>query len=215
MRGRTLVLVLALALAVITFLRIRAPRHAPDQQSKVLPGLDVSTVCPWRDPKRDLAALFPSATHYVPEPRIVSGMTAEIVKRLGRQMTPDENPLRIFRAQSNGHTLGSVLVTRVRGEHGGIETVIGINTSGVVNGVRIQSQREPDEVTREITSSDFLTAFVGKTFSSRFHLADDLPELPPSARASAQAIADGVRSQMIVLSFAERLAEPSGAHTNH
>jgi hypothetical protein len=34
-------------------------------------------------------------------------------------------------------------------------------------------------------------------------LGEDLPSVKAEARASAQAIADGVRSQLIVLSFAE------------
>jgi hypothetical protein len=44
-----------------------------------------------------------------------------------------------------------------------------------------------------------------------------LPNMPPEARASAQAIADGVRSLLIVLSFAELPLEAreSGTHTNH
>src|ERR1051325_11300828 len=113
MRHCTLVLVLALALTVIA-VSLREPHRSPEQPRAISSGLDDSTICPWRQPTRDLAALFPSATNYVAEARILSRMTAEIVKRLGRQMTREENPLRIYRVHGEGRTLGSVLVRRVK-----------------------------------------------------------------------------------------------------
>jgi hypothetical protein len=215
MRRSTLVLFLMLVFAVIAVFLFRAKDSLPKQESAARPGVEVSPVCPWRDPQRDLAALFPSATNYLADARVVSRMTAEIVKRLGRQMTPDENPLRIFRAQADGRTVGAVLLTRVRGEHGGVEVVIGVSTNGDIRDVRIQSHREPEAVAREITSDKFLRAFKGKSFSSRLHLADDLPELSAEARPTAQAIADGVRSQLIVRSFADGFNSPTDAHAHH
>jgi hypothetical protein len=130
-------------------------------------------------------------------------MTAEIQKRLHRQMKTDENPLRIYRAEHEGKVSGAVLVTRVKAEHGGIEMVTGIDPNGVVKGVIIQSQREPAEVARAITNSNFLSSLVGKNAMSSLRIGDDLPNVASAAQASAQAIADGVRDELIVFSFAK------------
>ena len=218
MRVGTIFLALVLAVAVVAIVHWREPGIvAETSPKKFSSALDVSPVCPWRDPRHDLHALFPAATNHLLETRILSGSTVEIVKRLGRQMNPDENPLRIHRAMGEEGTLGSVLVTRVKGEHGGIEIVIGVNSDGAVKGVLIQSQREPEEVAKENTSPTFLNAFAGKSSLSRLSVGDDLPKVSDVARNSAQAIADGVRSQLIVFSFAERSTQvgTSATHTNH
>src|SRR5207253_10179868 len=96
--------------------------------------------------------------------------------------------------------LGAVLVRRVKGEHGGIEIVTATDLRGAVRGDAIQSQREPDSIARQITGRTSLGAFVGKNASCNLRLAEDLPDVAPLARASAQAIADGVRSQLVMLS---------------
>jgi hypothetical protein len=151
------------------------------------------------------------------EARILSGMMVPIQKRLGRTMTVDENPLRIFRVNHEGRSSGSVLLSRMKGEHGGIELVIGVDQQGAVRGVLIQSQREPGPVAQVITNANFLASFSGRNSSSPLRLGEDLPNVAAEARASAQAIADGVRSQLIVLSFAEKSLEAreSDIHTNH
>lgn len=176
---------------------------------------DVSPVCPWRDPQHDLPLLFPPATNYVLETRILSDLTTPIRTRLGRQMRPDENPLRIFRVSDSGAT-GSVLVTRVKGGHGAIEIVIGVTPGGTVQRVLIQSQREPEDVAGIITNAAFLNSLAGKNSTSSFTRAEALPALPEAARVSAQAIAAGVRDQLIVLSFAEQQhVTATGAQTRH
>ena len=136
----------------------------------------------------------------------MSDQTAELTSRLGRHLTADENPLRIYRAQHGSQTLGSVLVMRVKGEHGGIELVTGVETNGVVRRVLVQSQREPDETAAIITNVAFLASFAGKDSAASFRVGEDLPAVSARARASAQAIADGVRSQLIVHSAAETKA---------
>jgi hypothetical protein len=132
-------------------------------------------------------------------------------------MTTDENPLRVFRVQRGNQNVGSVLVCRVKGEHGGIELVIGIETNGVLRALTVQSQREPEMVARAVTNAAWLGSFAGKDHKSRFRLGDDLPDVRAEAHASAEAIADGVRSQLTVLSFAEQLpgslvADPHAGH---
>ena len=107
--------------------------------------------------------------------------------------------------------MGAILVKRVKGEHGGIELVMGIDSQGRVCGVLIQSQREPETVAQAITN--WLPHFVGKTAESALQPAGDLPEVPPEARATANAIAEGVRRGLIVFSFAERPLEAEALRT--
>ena len=215
MRRGTLFLAALLALMAWLGFRFSSPDVPP--QLDATASSERTPVCPWRGPQGDLSALFPPATNYVTEKRILSSKMAPIQKRLGRAMTADENPLRIFHVPDQDHWRGSVLLCRVKGEHGGIEIVTGVETNGAVRGVLIQSQREPEAVARVITNTTFLASFPGKTAAAPLRLGEDLPDVPAEARASAQAIADGVRSQLIVLSFAEQSLETrsSRSHTNH
>lgn len=214
----TLLLALVLALAVSFFVRWRwksekGPLHNPRDVARV----EHTPVCPWRNPAQDLAALFSPVTNYVLETRIVSGLIVSAEKQLGRRMHPNENPLRIHRVQHDGRTLGSILVTRVKGEHGGIEIVTGVETNGAVRGVLIQSQREPPAVAAAITNTAWLARFAGRTAKSSWGVGAELPDVPADARASAQAVADGVRDQLIVLTFAElpREARERGSISHH
>jgi hypothetical protein len=217
MRRGTLALSAVLVMAVVFAMRSRIKPAGSDPGPISSATGERSPLCPWREPQRDLSVLFPGATNYFIETRILSGMMVPIQKRLGRAMTVDENPLRIFRAQSGRKMVGSILVCRVKGEHGGMELVAGVETNGAVRGVLIQSQREPETVARAITNAVWLASFAGKNSDSPLRAGEDLPDVPPAARASAQALADGVRSQLIVLSFAETLLTPRepGTHTNY
>jgi hypothetical protein len=199
-------LVLALALAATTFLLLRhrlKPDREPQHNPKDIARVEPSPVCPWRNPAQDLAMLFPPATNHVTDPRVVSGLTAQIQKQLGRLMHPDENPLLIHRAQHDGRTIGSVLVTRVKAEYGGIEIVLGVETNGAIRGVLIQSQRETPEIAEAITNAAWLGSFTGKNAHSPLQPGTDLLAVPEAARLSAQAIARGVRDTLTVLAFAE------------
>jgi hypothetical protein len=203
MRRGTLLMALLLALAILFVVRWRwAGEKGPEHKPKDIARVEPAPLTPWRNPAPDLAALFPSATNYVIESRILSGLTAPIQQQLGRLMHPDENPLRIHRVLQGDRALGAILLTRVKGEHGGIEIVTGVQTNGRLRGVLIQSQREPPAVAAAITNAAWLAGFAGQT-GETFRVGIDLPEVPESARVSAQAIADGVRDQLIVFRFAE------------
>src|SRR5215475_7744191 len=94
MRRGTILLVGLLLSIVLLGLRFSS-RDAPPQPN-LLTAVERTPVCPWRQPERDLMALFPPATNYVVETRILSSMMVPIQNRLRRAMTVDENPLRIF-----------------------------------------------------------------------------------------------------------------------
>ena len=145
----------------------------------------------------------------------MSAMIAPIRKQLGRMMTIDENPLRIFRVRDARQVLGSVLVCRAKGEHGGIELVVALETNDTIRAVAIQSQREPESVARALTNRLWLASFAGKNHENSFRPGRDLSEVPPDARLSADAIADSVHSQLVILSFAERLAGTTDEGQNH
>lgn len=204
MRRDTLFLALLFPVAAYLSWRWRLPveKYAP-HNPKDIARVEPSPVSPWRNPTSDLLALFPTATNYVMESRIITGVMVPVQQRLGRQLNPDENPLRVFRAIGPDGHAGSVLVTRVKGEHGGIEIVTGVETNGNVRGVLIQSQREPSEIADAITNASWLAGFNGKTANSALRLGSDLADVPATVRVSAQAVADGVRHQLVVMAFAE------------
>jgi hypothetical protein len=197
--------------AALWISRSTRTRSVAEGTSTRSPRGENSSVCPWREPQRDLRTLFPEATEYVTETRILSQFMGPIHKRLNRPMTVDENPLRIYRATDGTRAKGAILVKRVKGEHGGIELVTGIDPQGRVCGVLIQSQREPDSVAQVITN--WLPHFVGKTAESALQPGGDLPEVAPDARTTANAIAEGVRRGLIVFSFAENALEAETPRT--
>jgi len=201
------VVVLMLSIWIWQWASVRSPVLTYVDQR---PTGENSPVCPWRDPQRDLTRLFPAATTYTTETRILSRLMATLDKQLRRPMTVDENPLRIHRAGDGIQTIGSVLVKRVKGEHGGVELVTGIDVQGRVCGVIIQSHREPGPVALIITN--WLPSFVGKTAKAPLLAGDDLPQVAPEARRTADAIAEGVRTHLIVLSFADAGLEPVNTH---
>ena len=191
--------------AALWISRSTTTHSVAEGELKQSPRGEDSPICPWREPQRDLKTLFPEATQYVTETRILSQFMGTIHKRLNRPMTVDENPLRIYRATDGTRRMGAILVKRVKGEHGAIELVTGIDPRGRVCAVLVQSQREPDSVAQAITN--WLPHFAGKTADAALQPAVDLPKVPPEARVTANAIAEGVRSGLIVFSFAENAAE--------
>jgi hypothetical protein len=214
MPNRTLLLsVLVIVGAAALVMRSRV--SVVDVQSRVqnIPEIELAPICPWREPQRDLAVFFPSATDYKRETRILSGKRPQMQQRLGRVPTAEENALLIHRITSGPEALGFVLVRRVKGEHGAIEVVTAINQSGAVHAVSIQSQREPDSIAQQITATNWLGAFFGKDSKAPFRVGEDVPEVSSIARASAQAIAEGVRSQLVLLSVAEEREQPG--HKTH
>src|SRR5438105_4554258 len=161
MANRTLllaVLVTVGAAALVVRLRVSLPEQVRVHN---ISEIELAPICPWREPQRDLQKFFPSATDYKRETRILSGRRLELQQRLGRVPSAEENALLIYRVTDGSEPLGSVLTRRVKGEHGGIEVVTAVDPEGVIRAVSVQSQREPDVVAREITSTNWLGAFAG------------------------------------------------------
>ena len=209
MANRTLLLAV-LVTAGTAALVLRSRVSLPNEQVRAhnISEIELAPICPWREPQRDLQKFFPSATDYKPETRILSGRRPQLQERLGRVPTAEENALLIHRVTSGSESLGSVLTRRVKGEHGGIEVVTAVDPEGVIRAVSVQSQREPDVVAREITSTNWLGAFAGKNAKASLRLGHDLPEVAAPARVSAEAIAEGIRSQLLLFLVADELQQP-------
>jgi len=152
---------------------------------------------------------FPGATGYRTESRILSGERLELARRLGRPVTADENAVYLHRVTRRNSPAGTVMVQRVRGRFGAIEIVAAMDEEGRLKGVRLQRHREPTDVAVALSSSRWLGAFTGRS-------ADDigpddawipgagLPELPSEAIESGQAVADGVRSLLVLYDVAQK-----------
>jgi len=176
--------------------------------------IEAAPLCPWRDPNNDLRALFPAATGYTIETRILSGVRPEMARRLGRPPAPEENALRVYRVAAGATPAGWIVIQRVSGEHGAIELVLGLDDHGAVRKLRLQGLREPPAIAAELQDAKWLDAFTGKTAASKVEPGIDLPQVTPPARISATAIASGVRSLLILFDMSEQLQVSEG-HSHH
>src|ERR1051326_1795165 len=166
-------------------------------------------LCPWREPQTDLQRFFPDATRYALETRILSGRRVELAKQLGRPPTGDENALHVFRIYRDQQPLGAILTRRVKGAFGAIELVLAVNAGGQTQGLRLQRLREPESVAATLQNPDWLRSLAGKDASSSFKVGRDIPNVPAESRVSAEAIADGARSLLILLAAADQTPAPS------
>jgi hypothetical protein len=165
--------------------------------------VDSAPLCPWREPQRDLRQFFPGATGIHEETRILSHLRLALIHELGRPLTAEEMLLRPFRIMKGSEPVGTVLVRRVKGEFGAIELVLAVTPEGRVRGLRLQRQREPEAVAAALTSPEWRGAFREKSADSPLRVGKDLPAVSREATVSAQAVAEGVRSLLILLRAAE------------
>ncbi len=170
--------------------------------------IEGAAVCPWREPASDLAALFPGATNARSEVRILSGKRLDLASRLGRQPEPEENALHVHQVLREGRSAGVVLVRRVKGEHGAIELVVGLNPAGTLSGIRIQRSREPDDIAAILASDRVLGSFHGCRAETELPGGEWVATLPAGARVSASAMLEGVRSLLVMLSISETSQVP-------
>jgi hypothetical protein len=194
-------------------LRLNAPEVV--LQTRTVRPPEPPQLCPWREPEADLKLLFPGATRCEVETRILSGLRGELQQRLGRPPTGDENALRLYRVYREDTAMGIVLTRRVKGEHGVIELVLGASPEGQVSGLRLQRLREPESVAEELQNSNWLRSFEGKRADSTWLLGRDIPQVPPPARFSAEAIINGTRSLLILLAAADHGSPPNLLSAHH
>lgn len=186
----------------------RASSHASHEAARPRPAVEGAPIglVPWRDPLGDLAAFFPGATGYRTETRTLSDRRLQLARDLGRPPVSDDLLLRFYRVYRKAEAIGVVLVRRVKGEHGAIELVLAVAPNGRLRGVRLQRMREPELCAAALQSQRWRAAFSGKTAASAWRVGEDLPSVPPAALGSAQAIADGARTALVLLRAAEEPA---------
>lgn len=172
--------------------------------------------CPWRDPAGDLREFFPGATRFEPGTHILSGLRLQLAQRLGRAPTGDENLLSIYRIVRDEAPLGTILTGRVKGTYGAIEIVVAVGLDRRARGVKIQRLREPEPIAATLLDAAWLGRFAGRAADSPRDPERDLAGLPDPARESATAVADGVRSLLVLFDTAEESGPPgTPAHVYH
>lgn len=177
----------------------------PPLETRILPGkvTEAPAMCPWRDPTGDRKRFFPDADGHTQETLILSSLRLDILKRLGPHGVLESNALYLYRVHHGKDQRGTVLVRRTAGEFGVIEVVVAVDPSRRIVGVRLQRHREPPEVAAALESPAWLGVFRGKTASDPLEIGNGLPEVPTSARKSAEAVAQAVRSLLIEYDVAE------------
>ena len=201
-----------LLLAAVAWWRLSQTRSVTSVFEPRIESLQSEPLCPWREPQEDLKFLFPQATGFQVQTFILSGLRTELSSQLGRPPTGDENALHVYRVYARSTPQGAILTRRVKGNYGAIELVLGVNTNGQVQGLRIQRQREPDNIASAINDPAWLASFAGKTAGSSWALGKDLPDVAVEARASAEAIVQGTRSLLILLAVAAKTDVSSTTH---
>jgi hypothetical protein len=161
-------------------------------------------LCPWRNPKSDMAALFPQATTSREDTLSLGRERLEVEKRLGRKPTAEDMGLQIHRVFQGDKPLGAVVARRVRGENGAIELVVAVNTEKSIVGVRVQRMREPEKVAALLHSEAFLSNYTGKTSETVRECGCDQVEITPEAAPSARAVHEGIRTALILLTLGDK-----------
>jgi hypothetical protein len=207
--------VLALLLAVVAW-RIIESSNSPEIpfEPKNRPP-PPAPLCPWREPEADLKLFFPDATRYELDTRILSGLRLELAERLGRTPTGDENALHVYRIYREQTPRGAVLTRRAKGAFGAIEIVLAANTKGMVCGLRLQRLREPESIAVALQNPAWLRSFDGRRGDRSWRPGADIPDVAPEARASAEAIADAVRSLLILLAASDESRSQRPMATRH
>ncbi len=165
----------------------------------------LAPMCPWRNPEADLPKLFPEASRYDLDTRILSGMRPELARRLGRFPTADENALQVYRIYSPDRMQGEVVTRRVKGSYGAIELVIAADEHGRFKNVLIQRVREPQALSDALLGANWTQWLGGKTAESSWDCERLLANLDPKARPSAEAVIAGVRSSIILLAASAQM----------
>jgi hypothetical protein len=176
---------------------------------------EAAPLCPWREPESDLKRFFPAATGYALETRILSGLRLELAERLGRTPSVEENALRSYRVYRETELVGTVVTRRVKGEYGSIELVLALNTNQTVRGLRLQRLREPSPIAKALEDPTWGASFVGKSIGADCRFDGNIADVPSGARASAQAITEGVRSCLVLLATAEQAQFPVLVQAHH
>jgi hypothetical protein len=156
--------------------------------------VEVPPVCPWRSPEADMRRFYPGTHGYHSERLSLSSHVLALTRRLGRR--PASGELSLDRYAIEPGAQGRVLIRRVSGEYGAIELLLALDGAGRVRGMHLQRLREP--VARYLESPAWESRFAGRRAADLPPASADLNGVPSAARVSAAAVAEGVRTLLIL-----------------
>ena len=177
----------------------RGDATADVPRAPVVAAAEIPGVCPWRDPEGDLRRYFPGAGDWRPERRSLAARWRSLRDRLGRTPSPEDAVLdRCLVFDAHHGPAGRVLLRRVRGEDGAIELVVAVNEAGRVLGTRLQRDRETPAAAKVLHSPEWLGQFEQRTARDCPAAAVALRSVPAAAQPSARAVAEGLRTLLIL-----------------
>ena len=162
-------------------------------------GTAVASLCVWRQPDADIAALFGSGTYKTVFEDISAAKAESVEARLGFPLDPDETQFKFFPVYSGKSQIGTVMTHAGKGQFGVIEVVVAVvdtGTGAIVKAVRIQRDREKAKAA--LRSPDFLGQFEGMVSTDDFTIGENLEAASSDALRSSEAIANAVRKLLIV-----------------
>jgi hypothetical protein len=162
-----------------------------------------NSLCVWRFPDRDLKEIFNADAYETKLVSISEDQQAEIEKRLGAELDPDETEFKFFMVTRKGEPVGIVSTHLSKGQYGAIEVVVGFvhardgNEQKIaIKAVRIQRDREKAHAA--LRGTKFLDQFIGMTSRDKYRVGDDIKSAQDGAEKSSQAVAFAVKKIMIV-----------------
>jgi len=152
-------------------------------------------------PGEKLKAMYPSAQSFEQKNLYISEPQRERIENFINEKLPDEDLkpsiyLAIVKDPSDSRLRreAAMMFIDAVGQGGKIEIGVVIDSKGRLSHINIFENKEPPEV----SSSDFLDQFKGKTIDDDFKAGKDV-KAPPGAEKSAQAIASGARRGLAVI----------------
>lgn len=165
-------------------------------------GSASASLCVWRQPDSDIAAIFGKGGSYKTVFLDISdAQRKRIEKRLGFALDADETQFKFFPVYKGKAQVGTVMTHAGKGQFGAIEVVLAVvpTDSGVaVKEVRIQRDREKAKAA--LRSDKFLGQFKGMRANDEFLMTNGESGLRPAAKGAekaSQAIANAVRKLLV------------------
>jgi hypothetical protein len=160
-----------------------------------------NSLCVWRFPDRDLKEIFNADAYETKLVSMTEEQQAEIEKRLGAELDPDETEFKFYMVTRKGEPVGIVSTHLSKGQYGAIEVVVGFVRDAEkkvteIKAVRIQRDREKAHAA--LRGAKFLDQFIGKTPQDKFQVGEDIKPAADGAEKSSAAVALAVKKIMIV-----------------
>jgi hypothetical protein len=160
-----------------------------------------NSLCVWRFPDRDLKEIFNADAYETKLVSMTEEQQAEIEKRLGAELDPDETEFKFFLVTRKGEPAGVVSTHLSKGQYGAIEVVVGFvrdaeEKTAKIKAIRIQRDREKAHAA--LRGAKFLDQFIGKTPQDKFQVGEDINSAADGAEKSSAAVAFAVKKIMIV-----------------